>query len=65
MEIKTVKYITLTEQEIKEAIRKHLIDKLGTEIKINERNIELSASISTEETLYNFTATLTVMTDAL
>ena len=63
MEIRVAKLFTLNEQEIKEAIRKHLIDKLGTEIEIKEQNIELNALVSMDENPYDFTATLTVKTD--
>jgi ribosome-associated translation inhibitor RaiA len=63
MEIRIIKTFTLNEKEIREAIRKHLVDKLGTSMEIKERNIELHASVSASETPYGFTATFTI-TDA-
>ena len=65
MEVRVVKTYTLNEKEIKEAIRKHLIDKLGTELDIKEQNIELNALVSMDENPYDFTATLTVKTDGV
>lgn len=65
MEVRVVKSFTLNEKEIKEAIRKHLIDKLGTELEIKEENIELNALVSMDENPYDFTATLMVKTDGV
>jgi ribosome-associated translation inhibitor RaiA len=65
MEVRLVKSFILNEKEIKEAIRKHLIDKLGTELEIKEQNIELNALVSKDDNPYDFTATLTVKTDGV
>lgn len=41
MEIEIIKKIRLNESEIKEALRKHLIDILGTEVKIDASDISI------------------------
>lgn len=60
MEIKTTKSFTLNEKEIKEAIRSYFIDKLEDKLEIKEEDIKLDASITIDEYLYDFTATLTL-----
>lgn len=61
----TVKTFELDEKEIKEAIRKHLIDKLGTLPQINDCDIELFASISMDDNPYDFTAKFTSKTSEI
>ena len=51
---------TLDENEIKIAIRKHLIDKLGTEPNINEKDIELEANVDRDGNVCDYVAVATV-----
>lgn len=51
---------TLDAKEIKIAIRKHLIDKLGTEPNIIEENIEISADVDRDGNAHNFFVEATV-----
>jgi hypothetical protein len=63
MEVRTLQTYRLNENEIKEAIRKHLIDILGTRPDIQEKNIELYASLGADQSPCDFVAVLTVVAD--
>ena len=56
---KQTKY-TLDENEIKEAIRKHIIDKLGTEFNINEQDIVIDAMVDRDSNAHGFFAYATI-----
>ena len=51
---------TLDADEIKVAIRKHLIDKLGTTPNINESDIVIDCSVDRDINTYDFIAVATV-----
>ena len=60
MEKKQNTIYTLTETEVKDAIRRYFVDKLGTKDNFSENDIKLDADVGRDDYPSNFTATLTI-----
>ena len=62
MEVTDIKKCVLEEKEIKEVLRKHLIDKLGIE-NIKEEDIKLDADVDQDQQVFDFKATIEIQSD--
>ena len=61
MEKKQKTTYTLSEAELKDAVRRYCIDRLNTNDNFSEKDIELDAEVDRDSNSFNFTATLTII----
>lgn len=60
MKVITEKTYVFDEKEIKDLIRRHIIDKFQSTMVIIDNDIKLSCSVSHDDIPYDFTATFKV-----
>ena len=64
MKTETNIVFTFNELEMKEAITKHFIDRVGTAHKISNSNIEFHAELDSQDQPFCFTTTISIRKEA-